>query len=58
MRCTHTKPTADYRNLTNGELQRLLSDSIPEMRYFPVTDDTRETVIAMIKISQDVTKER
>lgn len=40
----------DYRKLSNEELHGLLCASNPEMSSYPVTDDTRETVIAMLEI--------
>jgi hypothetical protein len=39
---------ADYRKLSNGELHLILSVVDPRMCSFAVTDETRETVIAML----------
>lgn len=49
-------PTIDYGRLTNRELQKLLWELMPEMRFFSVTDDTRQTAIAMLKIRQEIGK--
>lgn len=38
--------------LSNEELQRLLHERIPRMISFPVTDEVRQTVIAMLKITE------
>jgi hypothetical protein len=43
--------TRDHRKLSNDELHRLLCIKIPQMARIPVTDEIRETVIAMIEIS-------
>ena len=39
---------ADYRKLSNGELHLILSVVDPRMCGFAVTDETRETAIAML----------
>lgn len=41
----------DYRKLSNEDLHRILCATNPEMSSFPVTDETRETVIAMLEIA-------
>jgi hypothetical protein len=41
---------ADYRKLSNEELHGLICAVNPEMSSYPVTEDTRETVIAMLEI--------
>jgi hypothetical protein len=41
----------DHRKLTNEELHELLCVKIPQMGSVEVTDDIRETIIAMIEIS-------
>jgi hypothetical protein len=43
--------TKDHRELSNDELHRLLCMKIPQMAKIHVTDEIRETVIAMIEIS-------
>lgn len=42
----------DYEALSNEELTRLLHKRFPELIIWIVTDDTRNTVIAMLKISK------
>jgi hypothetical protein len=42
---------ADHGKLTNEQLHELLCVKIPRMASVEVTDDIRETVIAMISIS-------
>jgi hypothetical protein len=39
----------DYRKLSNGELHRIFCVVDPTMSRFVVTDETRETVIAMLQ---------
>ncbi len=43
--------TIDPGELTNEDLHRLLCVKIPRMSSVEVTDDIRETVIAMIAVS-------
>lgn len=45
-------PKGDFQLLSNTELHRLLCAINPEMGSFAVTDDTRETVIAMLEIAR------
>lgn len=40
----------NYEHLSNEELHRLLCEKIPEMELYPVTDETRNTAIAMLKM--------
>jgi hypothetical protein len=40
----------NYEHLSNGELHRLLCEKISEMELYPVTDETRNTAIAMLKM--------
>jgi hypothetical protein len=42
---------ADYRALSNGELHQFLCTVDPTMCGYPVIDETRETAIAMLKIT-------
>jgi hypothetical protein len=42
----------DFRLLSNTELHKLLCAINPEMSSYAVTDDTRETVIAMLEIAR------
>ncbi|OPY59852.1 MAG: hypothetical protein A4E57_04645 [Syntrophorhabdaceae bacterium PtaU1.Bin034] len=44
----------NYEHLSNEELHRLLCERIPEMELYPVTDETRNTAIAMLKMTPDV----
>lgn len=39
----------DYEQLSNEELTRLLHKKFPELNIWPVTDETRNTAIAMLK---------
>lgn len=41
----------DYSSLSNDELYQMLCDLLPHMYRFPVNDLTRETVIAMLKVT-------
>jgi hypothetical protein len=41
----------DYRKLSNSELHRILCSVDARMSSFPVTDGTRETVIAMLEFA-------
>ena len=44
---TDDKPEAeDYSTLSNEELYEMLCDLLPHMHRFPVSDLTRQTVIA------------
>lgn len=43
--------TTDPRKLSNEELYRLVCFRIPHMAFLDVTDEIRETVIAMIEVS-------
>jgi hypothetical protein len=43
--------STDHRKLTNEELHALLCIKIPQLGSVKVTDDIRETIIAMIEIS-------
>ena len=45
------KPAIDHRKLTNEELHRIVCTRIPHMVFLNVTDEIRETVIAMIEVS-------
>ena len=47
----NSKSTIDPRKLTNEELYRLVCSRIPHMAFLNVTDEIRETVIAMIEVS-------
>ncbi len=49
---TDKDPSANYDALTNRELQHLLHDRLPGMGFMSVTDGNRETVIAMLKITE------
>ena len=42
---------ADYRTLSNEDLYRLLCFTLPHMVFVEVTDDVRETVVAMLVVS-------
>jgi hypothetical protein len=57
MRSARRRVIVDYRKLTNEELQILLWQLMSEMKFFCVTDETRETVIAMLTIRQRNTEE-
>jgi len=41
----------EYRKLSNGELQEILSVVDPGMGGFAITDETRETAIAMLEFA-------
>jgi hypothetical protein len=41
----------DHRKLTNEELYKIVCTRIPHMVFLDVTDEIRETVIAMIEVS-------
>ena len=41
----------EYRKLSNGELQEILSVVDPRMGGFAITDETRETAIAMLEFA-------
>ncbi len=43
---------ADYGVLSNERLRLLLCRRMPDMAVLPVTDETRETTIAMLKITE------
>jgi hypothetical protein len=46
------KPPIDHSRLTNEELHRLVCRRAPHMVFLNVTDEIRETVIAMIEVSE------
>jgi hypothetical protein len=46
-----SKSMIDHRKLTNEELYRIVCTKIPHMVFLNVTDEIRETVIAMIEVS-------
>jgi hypothetical protein len=49
---TDDRPETDlYSVLSNDELYEILCDLLPHMHRFPVSDLTRQTVIAMLKIT-------
>jgi hypothetical protein len=41
----------EFERLSNKELHKLVCQRLPHMSQFPVTDMTRETVIAMLRIT-------
>jgi len=41
----------EYRKLSNGELQEILSVVDPRMGGFAITDETRETAISMLEFA-------
>jgi hypothetical protein len=43
--------TKDYSSLSNDELYEMLCGVLPHMCHFSVNDLTRETVIAMLKVT-------
>ena len=52
--CTMTddRPESEnYSGLSNNELYEVLCDLLPHMHRFSVNDLTRETVIAMLKVT-------
>jgi hypothetical protein len=46
-------PSLDYTVLSNEELRLLLCRRIAGMTFLPVTDETRQTIIAMLKITEN-----
>lgn len=46
--------STDYEALTNTELQQLLHKRMPGMGFMSVSNENRETVIAMLIISERV----
>lgn len=40
----------NYEQLSNEELDRLLREKLPDMALFPVTNETRNTAIAILRI--------
>lgn len=40
-----------YSSMSNIELQRLLHERMPNLRSFIVSDETRETAIAILKVA-------
>ncbi len=48
------RASTDYEALTNAGLQRLLHKRLPSMRFMSVSNENRETVIAMLVISEKV----
>jgi hypothetical protein len=45
----------DYQGLSNGELRRMLWDRFPGPGFKEVTEDNRQTVIALLEISEKET---
>ena len=41
----------DYSTLSNEELYEILCNLLPHMHRFPVSDLTRQTVIAMLRVT-------
>ena len=41
----------DYSNLSNDELYEVLCKVLPHMHHLSVNDLTRETVVAMLKVT-------
>lgn len=46
--------STDYEALTNSDLQQLLHKRMPGMGFMSVSNENRETVIAMLIISERV----
>ena len=46
------KPPMDHKALSNEELHRLVCHRIPHMVFLDITDEIRETVIAMIEVTE------
>jgi len=42
----------DYRKLSNRKLHEILSVVAPRMSSFAITDETRETAIAMLEFTR------
>lgn len=43
----------NYTALSNEVLRLLLCRRMPDMMFLPVTDESRQTIIAMLKITED-----
>ncbi len=47
------KAVGDYWELSNEELQHMLSHKVPYMVAVPVDEGNRETIIAMLRITEN-----
>jgi hypothetical protein len=43
----------DYQGLSNEDLRRILWDRFPGPGFKEVTDDNRQTVIALLEVSEE-----
>ncbi len=54
---TEKKTLLDYNGLSNEELRLILGQRMPGATFLPVTNETRQTAIAMLKITEDLAEE-
>ncbi len=42
----------DYSRLSNEQLRRIFCEKVPHMAFLSVTDENRQTVIAMLEVTE------